>query len=490
MKKKIFAAIALSLAFNCTVFAASFDCAKAVSRIENAICASPELSNLDSQLATAYAAALARSSDVDGVKAAQRAWLKETRNSCGDLNCLTAVYKQRIAALSVGVNDSPLAQELPSTSVRSSSDVGAANAILTRVPSSDPNEQLAAESIVDEQAKRQAEEAAIAELEKKQAEEVAAAELVRRQAQVAAAELARKQAQEAATAALAKKQAEEVVAIAQAKKQADSAAFRDLLIRWVKAAGKALFILLVAAVIYKYRAYLLKTLKSLNYTTLFSKSEKSTLVLRMPHDEIPSAKELSNSVNNKIIDESETRFGNVPVEIGFYILIVFGFLAIDFDALRLKTSDFVAINFAAIILTMIGITIGAIIHGFGFKISGLGVINPSHKIRRKISVVACIIFGFLFLVFFQVWNLTFAATALTAASFFLLINPYAASGVFLGVIIVFYISIPVVFYGALVIGTKIFMKKIAWASAIKAGALYGVFLIFLFVAPILVRPFL
>ena len=339
MKKKIFAAIALSLAFNCTVFAASFDCAKAVSRIENAICASPELSNLDSQLATAYAAALARSSDVDGVKAAQRAWLKETRNSCGDLNCLTAVYKQRIAALSVGVNDSPLAQELPSTSVRSSSDVGAANAILTRVHSSDPNEQLAAESIVDEQAKRQAEEAAIAELEKKQAEEVAAAEL------------ARKQAQEAATAALAKKQAEEVVAIAQAKKQADSAAFRDLLIRWVKAAGKALFILLVAAVIYKYRAYLLKILKSLNYTTLFSKSEKSTLVLRMPHDEIPSAKELSNSVNNKIIDESETRFGNVPVEIGFYILIVFGFLAIDFDALRLKTSYFVAINFAAIILT-------------------------------------------------------------------------------------------------------------------------------------------
>ena len=138
---------------------------------------------------------------------------------------------------------------------------------------------------------------------------------------------------------------------------------------------------------------------------------------------------------------------------------------------------------------MIGITLGAIIHGFGFKISGLGVINPSHKIRRKISVVACIIFGFLFLVFFQVWNLIFAATALTA-SFFLLVNPYAASGVFLGVIIVFYISIPVVFYGALVIGTKIFMKKIAWSSAIKAGALYGVFLIFPFVASILVRPFL
>jgi uncharacterized protein len=55
---------------------------------------------LDSELDAAYRAALARSADQEAVRAAQRSWLKTTRNKCQDDEaCLVAVYQQRIAAL-------------------------------------------------------------------------------------------------------------------------------------------------------------------------------------------------------------------------------------------------------------------------------------------------------------------------------------------------------------------------------------------------------
>lgn len=91
--------VALCMIGITSAWATSFDCAKASSRIENAICASPTVSKLDSDLATAYQSALAQSSELDAVKAAQRGWIKETRNQCTDEACLINVYQQRIAAL-------------------------------------------------------------------------------------------------------------------------------------------------------------------------------------------------------------------------------------------------------------------------------------------------------------------------------------------------------------------------------------------------------
>jgi uncharacterized protein len=55
--------------------AASFDCTKAQSPDEKAICAHPELSRLDEEMAQAYAQAL-KGNNASGVKAAQRQWLK------------------------------------------------------------------------------------------------------------------------------------------------------------------------------------------------------------------------------------------------------------------------------------------------------------------------------------------------------------------------------------------------------------------------------
>ncbi len=93
------------LGFSITIEAnaASFDCAKAISRIDNTICASPKVSKLDNDLAVAYKDALRNSADQDGVKTAQRAWLKQTRNTCLDEACLITVYQQRIAALNASV---------------------------------------------------------------------------------------------------------------------------------------------------------------------------------------------------------------------------------------------------------------------------------------------------------------------------------------------------------------------------------------------------
>ncbi len=79
-----------------SVHAASFDCGKASTLIENAICTNPELSSQDEALARAYQSALRQD---PSVKADQIAWLKE-RNRCIDERCLIRAYDRRIAELS------------------------------------------------------------------------------------------------------------------------------------------------------------------------------------------------------------------------------------------------------------------------------------------------------------------------------------------------------------------------------------------------------
>lgn len=97
--KKILLSAALAIS-SIGVHAASFDCAKASTAIEKAICADGQLSDLDSQLMQVYRKSLADSSSSDSLKAEQRLWLKEVRNSCQDVACLTQAYKGRISALS------------------------------------------------------------------------------------------------------------------------------------------------------------------------------------------------------------------------------------------------------------------------------------------------------------------------------------------------------------------------------------------------------
>ena len=88
------------LALGCrAAHAASFDCAKAHSRVEKAICAEQDVSDLDEYLGRYYAGARATLRESGACLAAdQRQWLV-SRNKCEDAACLKKLYLERLAEL-------------------------------------------------------------------------------------------------------------------------------------------------------------------------------------------------------------------------------------------------------------------------------------------------------------------------------------------------------------------------------------------------------
>ena len=84
--------------------AASFDCAKAATPTEHAICDNPQLSSLDEQTAGLYYTLISggapkATQTVAQVKAAQSAFLTK-RNACGaNYNCLVDAYTAQIMYL-------------------------------------------------------------------------------------------------------------------------------------------------------------------------------------------------------------------------------------------------------------------------------------------------------------------------------------------------------------------------------------------------------
>src|SRR5262249_17374454 len=83
---------------------AGFDCAKAHTRAEKLICATPELSKDDERLAVSYKNALAAAeklpvADRNALKQEQVAWIKVRVANCPDAGCLQSAYQSRIAAL-------------------------------------------------------------------------------------------------------------------------------------------------------------------------------------------------------------------------------------------------------------------------------------------------------------------------------------------------------------------------------------------------------
>ena len=82
------------------VQAASFDCAKAATKVEKLICGDAALSKLDEELNAAYKAALQDGKNADTVKRAQKQWIKE-RNGCLDAACVKRAYEMRLSLLTV-----------------------------------------------------------------------------------------------------------------------------------------------------------------------------------------------------------------------------------------------------------------------------------------------------------------------------------------------------------------------------------------------------
>lgn len=76
--------------------AASFDCSKARSYVEQAICKDKELSNLDDDLSANYKKAIEKSNNPAGIRGQQRAWIEYIRNQCLDEMSLKEAYRRRI----------------------------------------------------------------------------------------------------------------------------------------------------------------------------------------------------------------------------------------------------------------------------------------------------------------------------------------------------------------------------------------------------------
>jgi uncharacterized protein len=125
--------------------AQSFDCAKAQEPVDRAICASPNLRLLDSELATAFAAALKRDApNADAIRQAQRSWARN-RATClarahpgGDAasspeQCLATAYADRLAALAEPPAKPPVVAVTPGSAANTPhEEAAAANA--TRSP--------------------------------------------------------------------------------------------------------------------------------------------------------------------------------------------------------------------------------------------------------------------------------------------------------------------------------------------------------------------
>jgi uncharacterized protein len=98
------------------LWAASFDCSKASNQYEKTICANPNLSSLDDQLAIAYKNARDKSKDPEALKKTQIDWIKATRQCADDTFCIEKAYRGRIAVLVGGPQtQQPTTQAAPQT---------------------------------------------------------------------------------------------------------------------------------------------------------------------------------------------------------------------------------------------------------------------------------------------------------------------------------------------------------------------------------------
>ncbi len=98
----LFVVLPLCIAVN--VQAASFDCAKASTKVEHLICDNLEISRLDDELSASYKTALQDEKRAESIRQAQKEWLKE-RNSCADADCVKKAYGTRLQALTTSTGN-------------------------------------------------------------------------------------------------------------------------------------------------------------------------------------------------------------------------------------------------------------------------------------------------------------------------------------------------------------------------------------------------
>lgn len=115
--------------------AASFDCAKATTKIEKLICADAELSKLDDELNVAYNIAMQDEPYAENVQQTQKQWLRD-RNQCRAADCVKKQYEMRLAALSPTSSANQYSSAAPFT-LTMGNGVAVCEAYLNRLNASD-----------------------------------------------------------------------------------------------------------------------------------------------------------------------------------------------------------------------------------------------------------------------------------------------------------------------------------------------------------------
>jgi uncharacterized protein YecT (DUF1311 family) len=123
---RIAALLALGLLFAnaaTAATAASFDCAKASTKVEKLVCADPQVGALDERLAAAFKAIHPETWEAGSPEWGrwapriddQRRWLRTVRDRCVDAGCLSKAYTERIATLERWQAPAPIDRRLAGT---------------------------------------------------------------------------------------------------------------------------------------------------------------------------------------------------------------------------------------------------------------------------------------------------------------------------------------------------------------------------------------
>lgn len=108
-------------------FKASFDCARAASRVERLICSTAESAQTDRKMAEAYTQALAQSDNKNLLVTSQREWLAGSRQQCEDAACIALANIKRTAALQKMRAEPGVASDNSSASGRTAATVNFAS---------------------------------------------------------------------------------------------------------------------------------------------------------------------------------------------------------------------------------------------------------------------------------------------------------------------------------------------------------------------------
>lgn len=96
LNKKTIMGLFISFGILVNLQAASFNCKKATSLVEHAVCNDLTLSKLDEQLASIYKQSLKETKDAKELKEKQRDWILYDRDNCDSVDCLKDSYTTQI----------------------------------------------------------------------------------------------------------------------------------------------------------------------------------------------------------------------------------------------------------------------------------------------------------------------------------------------------------------------------------------------------------